>query len=133
MKTAFLSILVLTVLFTSCAGGDTDKVREYIPGLYARVFKDSLSETTNTVGIDTLEIKRVTDGGSELYEIERRMKFQRTVDGELKPEEYKVENWKGIYDKDKKIIQETSKGKIISFVPEKNILLVNTAEYKKLK
>jgi hypothetical protein len=133
MKTSILSFLVCTVFYLSCKENSNDNVKDFIPGLYARAFEDSITETTKTVGIDTLEIREASSGGSELYEIERRMRFRRTVDGELKPEEYKTENWRGIYDKDKKIIQEISKGKTLSFLPERNVLLVNNAEYKKLK
>jgi hypothetical protein len=132
MKTTIYPIVWLALLFIGCAN-QADEVRDFIPGTYAHAFTDSLNETTNTIGIDTLEIIKATGGGSDLYEIERRMKFKRTVDGQIKPDEYKTENWKGIYDKEKKVIQETSKGKIISFIPEKNVLLVNSTEYKKLK
>jgi hypothetical protein len=132
MKTTIYSIIWLALLFIGCAN-QADEVLDFIPGTYAHAFTDSLNETTNTVGIDTLEIKKATGGESDRYEIQRRMKFRRTVDGQVKPDEYKTENWKGIYDKDKKVIQEISKGKVISFVPEKNILLVNSVEYKKLK
>jgi hypothetical protein len=132
MKTTIYPIVCLALLFIGCAN-QADEVRDFIPGTYAHAFADSINETTNTVGIDTLEIKKATGEGTDLYEIERRMKFKRTVDGQVKPDEFKIENWNGIYDKDKKVIQETSKGKVISFVPEKSILLVNSVEYKKLK
>jgi hypothetical protein len=131
MKTAIYPIVFTMLLFFSC-GTSKDDVEGFIPGVYARVFKDSLNETTNTVGNDTLEIKKSTTGNSDFYEIHRKMKYQRTVDGQQKQEEYKTETWKGIYDKDKKVVQETTKGKLISFLPDKNILLVNSVEYKKI-
>ena len=131
MKATILTVISMFILLVCCKGKD-GKTQDFIPGIYVHSFTDSINELTKTVGNDTLEVKAAINKEVGFYEIQRKIKYQRTVDGTLKPEEYKQEFWKGVYDKEMNILLESTRNKVISFNPEKGILLVNTVEYKKL-
>jgi len=48
------------------------------------------------------------------------------------PIERKKEVWTCIFKEDEKVLYEMTKGKIISFIPEKDALRIGSAEYEKL-
>ena len=125
MKKHLFMISVLTLLF-ACNSKD-DEVRSFIPGTYARFSDHEMRKE-----YDTLKIEVISEAGNN-YRLVRSSSFQRRLDGQTFPWEYTKEEWTGIYDETKRVLNETRKGKVISFVPEKNILMVGTTEYKKIK
>lgn len=123
----YLIICGLLILLLACQSNNRDEIREFIPGIYARFSDHEMRKE-----YDTIKINVISDAGNN-YSLIRSSSFQRKLDGKEFPWEYTKEEWTGVYDENKKVLNETRKGKVISFVPEKNILLVGTTEYKKLK
>ena len=122
-----MNVLFALSILAACNPAKTDETRSFMPGTYAR-FSDHEMRTE----YDTIRIEPISETGNN-YRLIRSSYFQRKLDGKTFPWEYEKEEWAAIYDESKKILNETKKGKIISFVPERNILLVGTTEYKKLK
>ena len=114
------------MLLQACESTKSDEIRAFIPGTYAR-FSDHEMRTE----YDTLKIEVISETGNN-YGLIRSSSFQRKLDGKEFPWEYTKEEWTAVYDENKRVLNETRKGKVISFVPEKSVLLVGTTEYKKL-
>ena len=115
------------LLLFACNSSKTDEFRSFIPGVYARYSDHEMRKE-----YDTLKIEMISDAGNN-YRLIRSSSFQKKLDGQTLPWEYSREEWTAIYDEDKRVLNETRKGKVISFVPERNILMVGSTEYKKLK
>lgn len=126
MKKYLLISGILTLLL-ACESNKSDVIREFIPGIYARFSDHEMRKEYDTIKIDV-----ISETGNN-YSLMRSSSFQRKLDGKEFPWEYTKEEWTAVYDENKRVLNETRKGKVISFVPEKRILLVGTTEYKKLK
>ena len=125
MKKCFVIAVFILSLF-SCSS-KTDEIRAFIPGTYVRFSDHEMRKE-----YDTLRIEMITEAGNN-YRLLRSSTFQKKMDGQSFPWEYTAEEWSAIYDESKRVLNETKKGKVISFVPKKNILLIGTTEYKKIK
>ena len=125
MKKCFVMAIFISSLF-SCSI-KTEKMRAFIPGTYARFSDHEMRKE-----YDTLSIEIISEAGNN-YRLLRSSTFQRKMDGQNFPWEHTKEVWTAIYDASRRVLDETTKGKVISFIPEKNILLVGTTEYKKIK
>ena len=125
MKKCFVIAVFISSLF-SCAS-KTDEIRAFIPGTYARVSDHEMRKE-----YDTLRLEVINYAGNN-YWLVRSSTFQKKMDGQTFPWEHTKEEWTAIYDASRRVLTETRKGKVISFIPEKNSLLVGTTEYKKIK
>lgn len=105
----------------------SDSIREFIPGRYVQYSENDMGRRH-----DTLHIERMSTSGHN-YRLTRTSSMQRWLDGKAFPWQYRQEVWTGIYDENKRVINETKRGRVISFVPERNILLMGTTAYKKIK
>ena len=123
-KYQFVSGMLLLLL--ACESSKSDEIRIFIPGTYTRFSDHEMRKE-----YDTIKIKVISETGNN-YSMIRSSSFQRKLDGKEFPWEYTKEEWTAVYDENSRVLNETRKGKIISFVPEKSILLVGTTEYKKL-
>ena len=116
------------VMVLSCAlffGCSSDKVRDFMPGVYVNSAGGEFS-----VASDTLEVELV-EGNN--YVIHRRTGFNLVTDGKIGKREYEVEKWVGVYSPDTQVLTETKKGKLISFFPDSVSLTVGQRVYKKIK
>jgi hypothetical protein len=123
----YLLISGIFILLLACEGRKNDKIREFIPGTYARFSDHEMRKE-----YDTLKIDVISETGNN-YNIIRSSSFQRKLDEKEFSWEYSKEEWTAVYDEYKRVLNETRKGKVISFIPENNTLLVGATEYKKLK
>ena len=123
----YLFVFSAHFLLLACESSKSDEIRAFIPGIYARFSDHEMRRE-----YDTIRINVVSEAGNS-YTLIRSSSFQRKLDGKEFPWEYKKEEWAAVYDENKRVLNETRKGKVLSFVPAKNILLVGTTEYKKLK
>ena len=121
------SIVISFLSLLACSSSKTDEVESFIPGTYVRFSDHEMRKE-----YDTLSIEVLSEAGNN-YKLLRSSTFQRKMDGRSFPWEHTEEEWTAIYDPQRKVLNETTKGKLISFIPEKNILLVGTTEYKKIK
>lgn len=126
MKQAIYS-LVIPFMLVACKSAKNYDVRSFMPGIYTR-FSDHEMRTE----YDTIRIEPISETGNN-YRLVRSSYFQKKLDGKTLPWEYRKEEWMAIYNEIKRVLNETKKGKVISFAPERNALFVEMTEYKKLK
>jgi hypothetical protein len=124
-------LLFISVFFASfgCHGyfsGD-EKIKAFLPGTYVNIAESEFSKAVDTLIIS----KDGLDGNT--YTITRRVSFQRIKEGVLHAKEYETEQWIGIYDENDKVLHETKRGRIISYVPEKSKLYLGNSEYEKVQ
>lgn len=125
----FISLAV-TVILISCSEQSetaTGKVKSYMQGTYARVFEGEYSK-----GNDTLIITQ-PDVNNNLYTIKHNMSFQRIRNHQSLSIEYKTEDWTAIFNEETNLLLEQKKGKVISFLPEENALLLGNNKFEKIK
>lgn len=122
MKEVVLHFLLM--LLISCSHHADEAVKDFIPGTYERTVDNEFSK-----GIDKL-IVQYKQGN--VYTIEKRSQVVRIRNGKLLPVKYDTVTWTGIYDAKDMVIYEQQKGKVISFVPKENKLLVGGTEYRKV-
>lgn len=128
--TKFLSVLFL-VAFASCDGLENEKsankILSFIPGSYARSFEGEFA-----IGNDTLVITQ-PDIHNNYYAITHNSSYQKIREKQLQPFEHKSEKWVAVFNEKNKMLEEQQKGKLISFLPEENALLLGSSKYYKIK
>ena len=126
----FISIAA-TVILISCSGAQsenaTEKVKSYIQGTYTRVFEGEYSKGNDTLIIDQ------PDKNNNYYTIKHNSSYQKIRNEQLRPLEYKTENWIAIFNEQTNVLKEQKKGKLISFLPEENALLLGSSKFEKVK
>jgi UDP-N-acetylmuramate-alanine ligase len=121
MKNLIILCAVAVWLMTACTA---DKTRTFIPGTYVNAAQGEFSIANDTLVIEATE--------SNNYLIHRKTGFNIITDGKKSKREYETEEWQAIYDEATKSLTETRKGKLITFYPEANKLMVGKREYKKI-
>ena len=126
----FLSTAV-TVILISCGGSQsnnaTEKVKSYMQGTYVRAFEGEYSK-----GNDTLVINQ-PDENNNYYTIKHNSSYQKIRNKQLLPLEYKTEDWIAIFNEQTNVLEEQKKGKLISFLPDENALLLGSSKFEKIK
>ena len=120
-KSALLCYFLCIIFYGCTSGNDTN----FIPGTYVREVKNEFS-----FGRDTLVIGAVNPN---TYTVIHKGSYRQIRDGKLLPVKNMSENWSVTYDENKKVLIESKRGKVISFDPSRNILLVGSSPYKKIK
>lgn len=123
MCPVYASFLVSYMM--SCNRISNDRVVDFIPGVYERRINNEYSK-----GSDRLIVKQQH---GNVYTIEKRSAIVRIRDGVKLPVKYDTATWTGIYDSKDQVIYEQRKGKVISFKPKENKLLVGASVYRKVK
>jgi hypothetical protein len=123
-------IIIAVIVAAGCNGNQESNksIESFIPGTYVRNYEAEYSKG----GHDTLVINEVA-GSANVYSIVRHVSYQRVIEKQIQPREYKTENWNGIYNEDDKILHEQTHASMISFNPEKKTLSVGSDEYRKIK
>jgi len=120
---AFIAI----VLSCNNNKNSTDNILSFIPGVYVRTFEGEFS-----IGHDTLIIIQ-PDLRSNYYTIQHNSSYQKIREKKLQPLEYKFENWIAMFNEKDNVLVEQKKGKVISFFPEENNLLLGNSRFHKIK
>ena len=123
MKTRIILLAILSFMMTACS---TDKVKKFIPGTYINSASSEFSLVNDTLVIEQAEEE------SNNYLIHRKTGFKRIENGKLGKPEYETEEWITTYDENSKALNESAKGKLITFYPETNRLLIGKREYQKI-
>lgn len=121
MKKSIL-IALLAIILAAC---NADKTREFIPGTYINTAEGEYSIAHDTLVIEPSE--------SNSFYIQRKTGFRIIRDGKPGKLEYETEKWNTLYDETTKSLSETRKGKLITFYPDGNKLMVGKREYKKTR
>ncbi len=123
MKTSILILLVTGLLACS----RSVEVRSFLPGMYVNQSEGEFSKVDDTLLIHWENL------GKKVYSITRRVGFQRIRQKITLPREYQTEKWIAVYDEEEGYLKETKKGKIITYLPEKNKLYLGNTEYQKVQ
>jgi len=121
MKNPTILPILLVAAMTAC---NSDKTQDFIPGTYV-----NHAEGDYSVASDTLIIKSQENNS---YLIHRKIGFHTIRNGKPGKEQYEKEEWRATYNTENKTLTETSKGKVITPLPEANKLLVERSEYLKI-
>ena len=114
-------------------------IKKYIAGLFILCSCSSnKDEVTGTyirtidhefaTGQDTLIIKSVNN---TTYQIEKRSKYQRILNGKLQTAESHRTKWTVIYDAPNHMLRETNQGKVLFISEDGKRLLLGALEYRK--
>jgi precorrin-2 methylase len=122
MKQMFLACCIAML---SCGQNESDKVKSFIPGSYCKVVNNEFN-----TGNDTLII---TELNENIFRITRISSFNKIRNKKKGETDRKIEIWTALYNKDERVLHETKKGKVLSFLPDKKIVMVGSSEYEKIK
>lgn len=120
MKTNIILSVLAIALFIAC---NTDKTRSFIAGTYVNETKGEFSIANDTLIIEPVE--------GNNFIIHRKTGFNRIRNGKMGIAEHETEEWNAIYSEATKTLTESRRGKLISFFPNANKLMVGKREYKK--
>ncbi len=113
------------LLLSSCKNISADNgIKNFLPGVYVNHSAGSYS-----IAFDTLV---VTHEDENIFSVERKVSFQKIRHGVLQSKEYHLEQWLAVYNDETKVLTETGKGRILSYVPEKKKLYLNNSVYQKI-
>ena len=122
-----LSFVLMVILFSCNNENSTDKILSFIPGVYVRTFEGEFS-----IGHDTLTIIQ-PDLKSNYYTIRHNSSYQKIREKKLQPLEFRSEKWIAMFNEKDNVLVEQKKGKVISFLPEENSLLLGNSKFHKIK
>lgn len=114
----------IVLFIVACNGITKDEVKIFIPGTYTRISEHEFGKE-----YDTLIISEI--GGQ--FEIQRKWKYERVLDGVMQEPEYKQENTTAVYDDKHHLLNENETGNTISFDQREGILFIGPTKYNKLK
>lgn len=100
-------------------------VEAFIPGVYVREFSHEFA-----FGYDTLELRLVR---GHTYSIQKRSGYQRVREGAAPEAVRHVEKWTGLYNEREQHIMEQKRGKLLTFHPAEQKLLLGAVAYYKVK
>lgn len=124
----FLFIAIITVfLLTGCTSAESDAIKAFIPGTYIRTAQTEFGNAYDTLVI-TLQNKSANE-----YKIQRRWKYDRVLDGKLQEPEYKITETSGLYDGEKKLLQETETLEFFSFDTKNKLMFNGANKFTKIK
>jgi hypothetical protein len=123
MKATFKMMIAAICLLAACQS-KTAKVQSFIDGIYV-----NHAQSEYGIADDTLTFTH-TDGGH--YIITRNTGYQAIRDGKLLPKKHKLEKVEGDYDSQTNLLNETTAGRVFHFNPDKRILILKQAVYRKL-
>ncbi len=131
MKSLKLVLLAFIVILISCSSMQkkqaTDKVKSFITGTYVRAFEGEYG-----IGKDTLLIQQ-PENSNNYFTIEHMMYYQQIKDKRPLPMKYKTENWTAVFNEKTNVLEEQTKGKRFSFLPDENALLLGGSKFKKIE
>ncbi len=127
MKALFFISISVLFLLASCSSSESDAIKEFIPGTYIRFSQHEFGKE-----YDTLVISLQNESASH-YQILRKWRYERVLDGKSIEPEYKQEKSSGIYNPAKKFLQETETLDLFTFNIEKKLLFNGTNQFTKIK
>lgn len=127
MKALFYCCISVFLLLLSCSTAESDAIKEFIPGTYIRSAQTEFGKAYDTLVI-TLQNKSANE-----YKIQRRWKYERVLDGKHLEPEYKVTETSGLYDGEKKLLQETETLEFFSFDTKNKLMFNGANKFTKIK
>ncbi len=127
MKSLFFVPISVLLVLTGCSSSESDAIKEFIPGTYIRSSQNEFGKA-----YDTLVISLQNNSASQ-YQVLRKWRYDRVLDGKPIEPEYKLTRSSGIYDKEKKVLQETETLELFTFDIERKLLFNGTNQFNKIK
>ncbi len=127
MKSLLFIFTIAVFLFAGCTSTESDAIKAFIPGTYIRSSQTEFGKAHDTL-IITLQSKSANE-----FKIQRRWKYDRVLDGKPIEPEYKVTETTGLYDAEKKTLQETETLEFFTFDAEKKLLFNGANKFTKIK
>lgn len=127
MKSLLFISTIAAFLFAGCSSAESDAIKEFIPGTYIHS-----SQTEFGKAYDTLVITLQSKSANE-FKIQRSWKYDRVLEGKPIEPEYKVTETTGLYDAEKKIVQETETLEFFTFDAERKLLFNGTNKFTKIR
>lgn len=115
------------LILESCSYAEGDAIKEFIPGTYIRIAQTEFGKAYDTLVI-TLQNKSANE-----YKIQRRWKYDRVLDGKPIEPEYKITETSGLYDSEKKLLQETETLEFFSFDTKSKLMFNGANKFNKIK
>jgi len=116
-------IFLLPLVLAAC-GGKSKQVQDFIPGTYVNAANGEFGLAKDTLVITPLDELR--------YLLVRRTAFRAVRRGRLLPEHRTVKQFECVYDPVKHELSEPQSGRVFRFDPDKRVLLIRQAVYRKL-
>ncbi len=127
MKALFFISISVLFLLASCSSSESDAIKEFIPGTYIRFSQHEFGKE-----YDTLVISLQNEAASH-YQILRKWRYERVLDGKSIEPEYKQEKSSAIYNPETKVLQETKTLELFTFDSGKKLLFNGTNDFTKIK
>jgi hypothetical protein len=122
IKALLCGCFAALLFLASCTGSN----RPAIEGSYT-----SYQSGEYSISNDTLVVTAYGDMGD--YQVIRRSGFQRVRNGKLMPKEYQVKDLTGRFDPETGTLDIGTEGRKISFLPDRNSLLLMQREYQRIR
>ena len=123
---SIIIILCLIFCLVSCKGLLSDKVKDFMPGVYISSWSSEFTTARDTIKIEPAA------GSSGIYQITRRTSLVYLNDLRNRKPAYKLVKWTGTYQEDKKVLLVIPNGRILLFDPAANEMRMGTSVYKKI-
>lgn len=120
------AIIMVVVFLVGCQSAN-DRIADTITGIYIQDIDGEYAKGTDSL------IVQVLDKEAGTYSIENNYGFIRYREGKEIGPDYTTKKYTGVYDREHKQLVDNFKGIIFTFAPEKGILMMGSAEYKKIK
>jgi hypothetical protein len=128
MKLSISTWMLTIIVFCACnITGEKNTIKSFIPGTYVLDTENEYSKV-----LDTLSISKAGEQGNS-YVIIRSTSFKRRGNKKAAAWEHKNIKWMGVYDEQEKVMREITTGKVFTFIPEKDMMLVGSTEFKKIE
>ena len=124
MKKLIKHFMVIGMAVITACQSKSAKVRSFIDGVYV-----NHSQGEYGVADDTLIF---THTDADYYSITRNTGYQAIRNGKLLPKKIKRGKFDGIYDPQNQVLNETTTGRLFRFDPDKGVLLLKQAVYRKI-
>jgi hypothetical protein len=115
------------LIIAGCDTQSADPIQEFIPGTYVRFSKHEFGTEWDTLVIS------VQNPIANEYQILRKWKYERVLDGQKLDPEYKRVITSGIYNTKEELLRESQTLAVYTFDPGRAVLFAGKSEYNKLK
>ncbi|SDH53289.1 hypothetical protein ACQ86K_12920 [Mucilaginibacter sp. P19] len=124
MKQYFKFFMLCGIAFIAACHSKSAKVQLFIDGIYV-----NHAQSEYSIADDTLVF---THTDNQHYLIKRNTGYQAIRNGKLLSKKHKLEKVEGDYDSATELLNETNTGRVFRFDPDKGILMLKQAVYRKI-
>jgi len=98
-----------------------------VSGIYVTQFQNEYTHTNDTLIVTAYNLTAHT------YKIERHTGYNKIREWQLKPKEFKQQNWTATYIKENQVLEEGTLGRKLYLKPDQKELLLGSTVYKRVK